>query len=284
MKIGVMCESLHLPLKQSIARAAEMGAEGIQVYTVEGELAPSNMNHRERADFLEYVHSQGLAVPALCGDLGGHGFGTSAGLEEKIVKTKRIIDLAHDWAAPFVTTHLGVIPGDRDHPRYRLQRESCLVLGEYAAEKGVALAIETGPESPEVLLSFLQDVNSPGVGVNYDPANLVMVLNEDPVKGVYTLRDHILHTHAKDGVHLNDCDPVEVYNAFAEGGIAGFDFGRYFNELPLGEGAVDWTAYLGALKEIGYSGFLTIEREVGADPVGDIRNAVSFLQNQLKSV
>ena len=66
-------------------------------------------------------------------------------------------------------------------------------------------AIETGPELAATLKGFLDDIGTPGIGVNYDPANLVMVSGEDIVQGVYTLRDYIVHTHAKDGKRLKPC-------------------------------------------------------------------------------
>jgi sugar phosphate isomerase/epimerase len=108
-----------------------------------------------------------------------------------------------------------------------------------------------------------------------------MVQNDDPVKAVYALKDFIVHTHAKDGVQYKPCDPVKVYNAFAEGGVEGLNIGELFNELPLGEGSVDWDRYLAALSEVGYDGYLTIEREVGANPEADIRTAVNFLKGKI---
>ena len=123
--------------------------------------------------------------------------------------------------------------------------------------------------------------DSKGIGVNLDPANLIMVQNDDPVKAVYALRDFIVHTHAKDGVQYKPCDPVKVYNAFAEGGVEGLNIGELFNELPLGEGRVDWDRYLAALSEVGYRGYLTVEREVGANPEADIRTAVNFLKARI---
>ena len=72
-----------------------------------------------------------------------------------------------------------------------------------------------------------------------------------------------------------------IYDFFAEGGIGDLRLGDYFLETPLGQGAVDFDRYLGALKEIGYKGFLTIEREVGEDPTADIRLAVDFLKARI---
>src|SRR4030095_14136915 len=102
-----------------------------------------------------------------------------------------------------------------------------------------------------------------------------------PCQAVFTLKEYIVHTHAKDGVQLQPSDPVKVYGAFAEGGVEGLEFGKLFEEVPLGQGAVNWDDYLKALQDIGYSGSLTIEREVGDNPEEDIRQAVKFLRAKI---
>lgn len=145
----------------------------------------------------------------------------------------------------------------------------------------VALAIETGPEKAKTLLAFLQDTKG-GVGVNLDPANFTMVTGQDAVEAVYLLKDYIVHTHAKDGVMLDpEQDPTDVYHAFAVGGVDALNACKGFKEVPLGEGQVNWDKYIAALKEIGFDGFLTIERECGDDPAADIVLAVDFLRSKL---
>lgn len=280
-KIGVMVDSLRLPIPEGVRKARELGADGIQVYVVDGDMSADALDASRRREFRQLVSDTGLEISALCGDLGGHGFQIEAENEVKISRSKAIVDLAVDLGTNVVTTHIGVVPPDRNSPVYRNQLKVCKELGEYAATRGVAFAIETGPEPAKLLASFLDEVNSPGVGVNLDPANLVMVLNDDPVQAVYTLKKYIVHTHAKDGVQYKPCDPVQVYASFAEGGIEGLNIGELFNELPLGEGNVDWDRYLAALSEIGYRGYLTIEREVGANPEADIRTAVNFLKAKI---
>ena len=125
---------------------------------------------------------------------------------------------------------------------------------------------------------FLDGLHSTGVAVNLDPANLVMVTGDDPVAAVYTLKDYIVHTHAKDGRRLLVRDPEIIYGIIEDE----IQAGRAFIELPLGEGDVDFPNYLKALDDIGYRGFLTIEREVGDDPETDIAKAVTFLQDKIK--
>jgi sugar phosphate isomerase/epimerase len=91
---------------------------------------------------------------------------------------------------------------------------------------------------------------------------------------VHTLKDYIVHTHAKDGIQLSPGSAVAVYH----GADATDEPPVKFKEVPLGEGDVDWPRYLAALAEIGYKGFLTIEREVGPDPAADITKAIHFLR------
>ncbi len=272
--IGVIVDSFRTDIREGVKKAAELGAQGIQVYATSGERAPENMSAANRREFLDYVKSNGLVISALCGDLGGGGFTNPEKNAEKIEKSKRILDLAKDLETDVVTTHIGVVPGDANHPRYKIMQEACAELASYADSIEAHFAIETGPETSAVLRMFLDSLNSKGVGVNLDPANLVMVTGDDPVVAVHTLKDYIVHTHAKDGVQLFYKDPEIVYGMMAEVIVTGSSF----LEVPLGDGSVDFPAYLKALDDIGYHGFLTIEREVGNKPEVDIGKAVKFLQ------
>lgn len=158
-----------------------------------------------------------MVVSALCGDMGGYGFERAEDNAERIEKTKKIIDLASEFGTKVVTTHIGVIPNEKSEPRYAVMLAALIECGLYAKEKGVTLAIETGPEKATTLLGFLKDTKG-GVGVNLDPANFVMVTGQDPVEAVYLLKDYVVHAHAKDGIKLNDdMTPTEVYHAFAVG-------------------------------------------------------------------
>lgn len=280
-KIGVMVDSFRVPIPEGVRKARAVGADGMQVYVVEGSMKAEALDARARMAFKTLVAGCGLEISALCGDLGGHGFQIPAENDVKIRRSKAIVDLAVEWDTRVVTTHIGVIPPVRNSPVYRNQVAVCRELGAYAADRGVTFAIETGPEPAVRLRGFLDEVGSKGIGVNLDPANLVMVLNDDPVQAVFTLAPYIVHTHAKDGVQYKPCDPVKVYDAFAEGGVEGLNIGELFNELPLGKGAVDWDRYLAALETTGYRGYLTVEREVGADPEADIRTAVQFLKSRV---
>lgn len=281
MKLGVITDCFKKTHFQGMELAASLGLDGVQVYATTGEFSPETLTAEKKEEYKAALKKTGLAVSALCGDMGGYGFERAEDNAERVEKTKKIVDLATEFGAKVVTTHIGVIPADKGEPRYRTMLAALTECGEYAAKKGVTLAIETGPEKAETLLAFLRDTKG-GVGVNLDPANFVMVTGQDPVAAVYLLKDYIVHTHAKDGVRLDkNQDPVEVYHAFAVGGVDALNACKGFNEVPLGEGEVDWKGYIAALKEIGYDGFLIIERECGDDPCADIKKAASFLKDAL---
>ena len=276
MKLGVITDCFKLPLIPSIQKAAEMGFQGIQLYATTGEFSPEVLTQADKDALKQLIHDNGLVISALCGDMGGFGFQIEEDNAERIEKTKRIIDLAQEFGVSVVTTHIGVIPKDKTVPRYDVMRRAMAACGEYAMSKGVTLAIETGPEDAPTLLQFINDTNA-GVGVNLDPANFVMVTGQDPVEAVKLLGKHIVHTHAKDGVMLKQTDPEIIYDCFATGGIEALNVADYFLETPLGQGNVDFHAYIDALREVGYDGFLTIERETGEDPAADIALAKAFL-------
>ena len=277
MKLGVISDCFKRSIEESISLAGKLGMDGIQIYAVSGEFCPEVLLASEEK--IEYykrlLKENNLVVSALCGDLGGHGFEIEADNAVRVERTNRIVDLACKFDTKVVTTHIGVIPDDESAPKYKIMLDAIRKCGEYAASKGVTLAIETGPETAPVLSGFVAKTGK-GVGVNLDPANFVMVTGQDPAEAVYMLRDYIVHTHLKDGKMLKKSNPVEIYNVFAEGGIEGLNVADYFIETPVGEGDVDFSAYVGALKEIGYDGFLTIERETGSDPSSDIAKAAAY--------
>lgn len=272
--IGIIIDSFRTDIPTAVKKAAECGAQGIQVYSTRGEMAPENLTAEKRKAFLKLVKDNGLTVSALCGDLGGGGFIHKDLNRERVEKSKRIIDLAKDLETDVVTTHIGVVPSDPNHDRYKIMQEACFELAEYADSINAHFAVETGPETSAVLKGFLDSLNSTGVGVNLDPANLVMVTGDDPVGAVHNLKKYIVHTHAKDGKQLFFRDPEIVYGIKKDVIVTDDSF----IEVPLGEGNVDFPKYLAALEEIGYKGFLTIEREVGDNPEKDIKSAVNFLK------
>ena len=281
MKIGVITDCFKKPHEEGIKIAAELGLSGVQIYATRGSFSPETLTEQKKDEYKRLLKENGLVVSALCGDMGGFGFEKEEDNAVRVQKTKAIIDLAVEFGANVVTTHIGVIPDDKTDARYKVMLDALTEIGLYAQSKGVTMAIETGPEKASTLLAFLKDTKG-GVGVNLDPANFTMVTGQDAVEAVKMLKDYIVHTHAKDGIKLDpNQKPEDVYHACAVGGVDALNAHKGFKEVPLGEGQVDWDAYIAALKDIGYNGFLTIERECGDNPEKDIVLAAEFLKSKI---
>ncbi|KKO52836.1 sugar phosphate isomerase/epimerase family protein [Paenibacillus sp. DMB20] len=284
-KIGVIVDSFGVGVKEGLKKAKEVGADGVQIYAVSGEMDPAVLTGTKRKELRSYIEDLGLEISALCGDLAGHGFQDAEANPEKVEKSKRILDLAVELGSNVVTTHIGIVPDNKNGRIYDAMQRACDELGVYAKSMNAYFAIETGPEPAAHLKSFLDTLSTNGVSVNFDPANMVMVTGDDPVEGVKLLKDYLVHTHVKDGKRLRPVDPRDVYGFLGYGAMDHEKIaemassGAAFEEVPLGEGKVDFPAYFAALQEIGYNGYLTIEREVGSNPEEDIRKAVSFIKS-----
>ncbi len=281
MKIATLADWFGVGLIEGIRESEKCGAVGVQVYAA-GELLPKDVT-KEKLELLKSTLSQcHQEVTALCGELGGFGFEIEADNPAKIEYLKAVVDLACLLGSHVVTTHIGVVPRDASDPQYQVMRAAMREIGAYAAGRSVTIAIETGPETVGALSAFVDDCG-PGVGINYDPANLHMLTGVDPVDGVYEAAGRIVHTHAKDGVCYEPVNAADHYHKFAVGGLEWSQRQPTCREVPLGEGGIDWNRYLKALRDVGYDGYLTIEREVknGAE---DIRMAVRFLEKELKKL
>lgn len=279
MKIGAIAESFNKPFKEAIESIAALKLDGVQMYA-DTKIVHVGMMEKDIKEVKKIIDGAGIAVSALCGDFGCDMYYTRD--RAAIDKEKRIMEIAKALGTDIVTTHIGVVPEDFDCKQYESMHEVCRELAEFADTMGGHFAVETGPERAELLKKFLDNLGSRGVSVNLDPANLVMCAGDDPVKAVYTLKDYIVHTHAKDGKQLKAVDTRTLYCPQYYNLEPG-DWGSII-EMPLGAGNVDWANYLKALEEIGYNGYLTIERECGENPAADIALAANFLREKLSKL
>ncbi len=279
MKIGAIAESFNKPFREAIKNIAELRLDGVQMYA-DTKTVFADMTATQIKEVKKILDGEGIAVSALCGDFGCDMYYTRD--RAAIDKEKRIMEIAKALGTDIVTTHIGVVPEDFDCKQYESMHEVCRELAEFADTMGGRFAVETGPEKAELLKKFLDNLGSRGVSVNLDPANLVMCAGDDPVKAVYTLKDYIVHTHAKDGKQLKAVDTRTLYCPQYYNLEPG-DWGSII-EMPLGAGNVDWENYLKALEEIGYNGYLTIERECGENPAADIALAANFLREKLSKL
>ncbi|SHN34625.1 sugar phosphate isomerase/epimerase family protein [Gracilibacillus kekensis] len=283
--IGVITDGFQQGLWNGLNLAGELKVENVQIYAVSGEMDPDIITTDTKKRLKESLDKNNLTISALCGDLEGHGFQDRTVNREKIDKSKRILELAVELGTPIVTTHIGIVP-QQDNDVYQAMLEACDELGKFATSLDAHFAVETGPEPAAHLKTFLDQLSTNGVSVNFDPGNMVMVTGDYPVQGVYTLKDYIVHTHVKDGKKLGDVDPRDVYGALGYKPMC-HDFiaemvesGTGFRETALGKGSVPFDQYFQSLMDIGYNGALIVEREAGTNAYENIKQAVQYLQNR----
>lgn len=277
MKIGVILESFRKKFAEAVKEAAALGVNGVQMYA-NSETVHEKMTRENVREVKSMLEGEGLEVSALCGDFGCAMYYTKD--RALIDREKRIMEIAKELGTDIVTTHIGVVPEEINCPQYESMHLVCRELAEFADSMGGYFAVETGPETAVRLKAFLDGLGSRGVAVNLDPANLVMCAGDNPAESVRVLKDYIVHTHAKDGIMLKKSDTRTLY-APSYFGLEQADWGEHIKEMPLGEGGVPWNDYIAALREIGYDGYLTIERECGDTPSKDIAAAVSFLKKHI---
>ena len=139
--IGVILESFRCERSEAIKKAAALGANGIQMYATKGANSAENLTATDRKELLKEVKDNGLVFSALCGDL-GEGLFRPERNPQLIERSKRIIDLAKDLETNIVTTHIGVVPEDPNHDRYKIMQEACFELSRYADSLNAHFAIE----------------------------------------------------------------------------------------------------------------------------------------------
>ena len=161
-----------------------------------------------------------------------------------------------------ITLHAGFLPHDPDDPDRASMVSRLRLLGSIFSEQGCRLGFETGQESAATLLEVLDEIGHPGIGVNFDPANMILYGMGDPVEAVAVLEDHILQIHIKDAT-------------------AASAPGEWGAEVPVGEGEVDWPGFLKAVQSLDRDVEAIIEREAGSNRVDDIRAAVQVVRSHV---
>ena len=170
-----------------------------------------------------------------------------------------VADLARQMDLHMVTAHAGFIPPSGD-PEYPKVIDHLSGLAADYDQRDIDLVLETGQENARELLQFLNDLNAPNVGVNFDAANMILYGAGDPCEAVDMLGRHIRHVHIKDA--LPSTQP-------------GIEWGV---ETPFGQGKVEVHKLLRCLHDAGYEGPFVIEREAGPNRVADVKKAIDVLK------
>jgi sugar phosphate isomerase/epimerase len=255
LKIGLRLESLGLPLRRGLQETERLGVGGVQVDAV-GDLSPNNLLQTGRREFRHLLRAHNLELTALGCPL-RHGLDIAQDQEPRIEHVRKVMTLSHDLGAGITIVQAGQVPTDASDPRDALLTEALQALGQHGDRVGAVLALETGLESGEVLQRFLDRFDTGSLGVNLDPANLLMH-HFDPYESTRALAGKIVHVHAKDA---------------RQAGAS-----RAAQEVPLGHGDIDWMQFLAVLEEIGYHGWVTIEREFSTNRLAEVAAAAGFLR------
>jgi sugar phosphate isomerase/epimerase len=192
------------------------------------------------------------------------GFVPHATRAERERRTIEVSDFAANLGAPGIACHIGVVPDDRTDSDYITVRDMVRRICDHAASHGQTFALETGQESAEVLLRFLEDTGRGNLKINFDPANMILYGSGDPIAALEALAPFVVSVHAKDG------DPPPA--AFPD---------KLGTERPLGEGSVGIPRFIAALRRAGFAGTVNVEREIEDQRrrMEDIRNAVRMLHD-----
>jgi sugar phosphate isomerase/epimerase len=192
------------------------------------------------------------------------GFMPPGTRQEREKRTYESSDFAKAIGVSELATHIGYVPEDTSDPDYVAVRDMVRRVCDHCAKNGQTFALETGQEPGAVLKEFIEDVDRPNLRVNFDPANMILYGSGEPLPALELVKDWVETVHCKDGTWPK-----------AKGTLG--------SETPLGKGDVGMDRFVAKLKEIGYTGPLTIEREIlGEAQRADILEAIALLERLRK--
>jgi L-ribulose-5-phosphate 3-epimerase len=264
IKLGISLKSLGLPFRRSLGPAQKLGVAAIELEAT-GELLPQSLTQTGRREITHLLRSHDLGVSALVCPL-RRGLDVAEDLEPRMEQIRLTMALAFDFGPRLVIIQAGKIsepsPGAGEPSRVKerltddspaaLMRESLDALGRHGDRTGVTIALDTGLDSPEAMMTFLKRFDVGSLAVNFNPANLV-ISGHDPYGAVRTFNKRMAHAHAQDARRISP-------NRMAT--------------VPLGHGDLDWMQLLANFEEIEYRGGLTILGDSGAE----LMAGVSFLR------
>jgi len=255
IKIGVYLDCLGLPLRSALAAAQKMAVTGVQ-FDAAGDLSPQHLTQTGRRELRHLLRTHNLELTALNCPL-RHGLDVAENQEARIDHVKNVLSLAFDLGPRLVTIQAGRLPENDEDPRGRFLAEALQTLGNHGDRTGTVLALESGLESGETLQKYLQRFNTGGLGVNYDPANLLSS-GFNPFESARQLRGRIVHAQARDASQSRA--------------------NRTLQEVPLGHGDTDWLMLLNIFAEMEYHGWWVVARQVGQNRLQDVAEGVAFLR------
>ena len=271
-RIGVMAGGLKQPGPAAAADAARrVGAQCLCV----SNGRPAGMSAAQwAAAWLDAAQAADIAIVSAVTGFPQEDYSSIAAIhrtgglvpdepaQANIANVRDAVEFARCLGVDLLTFHAGFIPEDAADPVFGKLRDRLARCADDAARLGVRIGLESGQESAAALKQFLDALGRPNVGVNFDPANMILYGRQNPIDAVAVLAgaEKIFQVHAKDGTWSSQ---------------PGKEWGK---EVPLGTGDVNFPKFLAALSASGFAGNLIIEREAGEQPLADIRAGVAFLR------
>lgn len=187
------------------------------------------------------------------------GLTPDATWEQNLKNAKASALMAAKLGIRYITFHAGFIPHDASAPEYNIMLDRIQQVAEAFGSEGIAVGLETGQETAADLAAVLTKLHRPNVGVNFDPANMILYDKGNPIEALKTLGKWVRNVHIKDANRTKAP-------------------GTWGTEEVAGTGQVDFPAFFRTLKEIGFKGEWVIEREAGTQRVEDIKTARQMVE------
>lgn len=258
LRIALATRCLNLPLKDAVRVVASLAIQGVQ-FDARDEIKPGALTETGRRQLLHALDQQRLSVASLAFPT-RRSFYDEEQLDARVSAAKRAMELAWQLRARVVTARVGKVPA-RESKSYRLLQDVLGDLAQHGNQVGSTLAITPTHETPEALAELIDSVKTGQIGIDFDTAVFVMA-GHKLGPALRTLHASIMHITARDAIRDVDAGGIEV---------------------ALGRGEVEWVELLPQVDEIGYAGWVTVNRTQGDDRAGDAARAVQYLKNVLPS-
>jgi sugar phosphate isomerase/epimerase len=257
--------------------AKDLGVPSIQLHTPHA----AGRTPQAAEKFLRQLDECGIELTCVFGGFDGESYADIPTVEKtiglvpvatrgaRLIEMKEISDFTRLLGCNTIGLHIGVVPHDTQSREYADVIEVTRQICDHAQYNEQNVHLETGQESADALMAFISDTQRNNLFINFDPANMILYGMGEPIPALRQVGSHVRSVHCKDATWSDQ--PGKTWGC----------------EVPLGQGQVDMRAYLTTLKEIGYRGPLTIEREIPQDrerQKTEIQHATALLTSLRKEI
>jgi L-ribulose-5-phosphate 3-epimerase len=267
-RIGVMVNNLEPDRLRAFDVAARLGFKVVHT----SALPEAWLTGPERAQYIAAARASGLTIHSMFVGFDDQSYADMESIRRTVglvipglrarrcEVARRYVSLARELGAPSLSMHLGFLPGAED-PDYEPLLEAMRDIADCCASEDLTLHFETGQDSAEVLLRFIEDLDRANLGVNFDAANFLLYGTDEPLHALEILAAYVRGVHCKDAIRSG------------QPGVLG-------REVAISHGQVEWTPFLRDLETYGCGGPLIIERETTNNAITDVLAAREFLSRE----